>query len=138
MHRRRLTDFDQIPESMEIYMRYYGPHFNRKLMEFAVSLMTKEENGEEKPIKPYSKEEVDRILMQSNIKLKNNSLYDYVYVANMCKADFLGSSISDEHHVALYIKNVVDDVDAEDGLIFNRWYADTCYLGIPVDWEEML
>lgn len=56
MHRRRLTDFDEIPEAMQVYMRYYGPHFNRKLLEFATSLMTKEDGGEEKPITPYTKE----------------------------------------------------------------------------------
>jgi hypothetical protein len=56
----------------------------------------------------------------------------------MCKADFLGSSIMDERHLALYIKDVIDDIDATDGLIFNRWYADMCYNGIAIDWEEML
>jgi hypothetical protein len=56
----------------------------------------------------------------------------------MCKADFLGSSIKDERHLALYIKDVIDDVDAEDGLVFNRWYADMSYTGIAIDWEEML
>lgn len=78
------------------------------------------------------------MLKQHNVKLKHNSLYDYIYVANMCKADFLNSSVVDEQHVALYIKDVVDDVDAEDGLIFNRFYADCCYSGIPINWEDML
>ena len=72
------------------------------------------------------------------VKLNNNQLYDYVYVANMCKADFLGSSVPDEHYLSLYVKDVIDDVDASDGLVFNRWYADMCYLGHPIDWEEML
>ena len=61
-----------------------------------------------------------------------------VYVANMCKADFLGSSIIDEGHLALYVKDVIDDVDGYDGLVFNRWYADTVRKGIPVDWSEVL
>ena len=56
----------------------------------------------------------------------------------MCKADFLGSSIVDEQHMALYIKDVIDDVDAPDGLVFNRFYADCCYKGIAIDWEDML
>lgn len=38
----------------------------------------------------------------------------------------------------LYVKDVIDDVDAPDGLVFNRWYADMCYMGIAIDWEEML
>ena len=93
---------------------------------------------DEKEFKPISKEKVDTILSNYNIKLKNNQLYDYVYVANMCKADFYGSSIEDDKHFALYIKDVIDDVDGYDGLVFNRWYADMCRKGIAIDWEEML
>ena len=70
--------------------------------------------------------------------LENDQLYDSVYVANMCKADFLNSSIIDEIHMLKYVKDVIDDPDAVDGLVFNRWYADMCYMGIAVDWEEML
>lgn len=78
--------------------------------------------------------------MMSNygITLKHDQLYDSTYVANMCKADFLGSSIQDDKHMVLYIKNVIDDPDASDGTVFNRWYADMCYNGIAIDWSEML
>ena len=140
MHRRRLTDFDpEYPEAMQIYMRYNGPHFNRKLCEFAVSKMTKRgPRNEEVPINPYSREQVENILQSYSITLKNNQLYDFVYVANMCKADFLNSSVIDEQHLAMYIKDVIDDVDAPDGLVFNRWYADISYMGIPIDWEDIL
>lgn len=64
--------------------------------------------------------------------------YDDVYVANMCKADFYGSSITDEMHLAKYVKDVIDDDDAYDGIVFNMWYADMCYTGIAIDWEDML
>ena len=140
MERRRLTDFDtQYPEAMLIYMRHNGPHFNRKLCEFAVSLMRKKDGQQEEvKLKAYSREEVDNILKVHGVKVKNNQLYDYVYVANMCKADFLGSSVPDEHYLALYIKDVIDDIDAQDGFVFNRWYADMCYSGYPIDWEDVL
>lgn len=135
MHRVNFTDYDEKPEDMINYMRYYGPHFNKKLSDFAASLMTKEDD---KPIKPVSKEELRRILLDAEITLKHDQMYDSVYVANMCKADFLGNSIEDELHMAKYIKDVIDDPDAVDGLVFNRWYADMCYKGIAVDWSEML
>ena len=138
MKRTNLTQYEEYPKAMLIYMRNYGPHFNRKLFEFAVSKMYKEENGEEVKLTPYTKEEVDNILELNGVRVKRNQLYDAAYVANMCKADFLGSSIKDERHLALYIKDVIDDVDAEDGLVFNRWYADMSYIGIAIDWEEML
>ena len=64
--------------------------------------------------------------------------YDYVYVANMGKADLLKSSITDEQHLALYVKDVVDDVDAGDGEIMREWDAKMTSRGIAVDWEEIL
>ena len=138
MRRANLTQYEEYPEAMLIYMRNYGPHFNRKLFEFAVGLMTKKVDGEEKKIVPYSKEEVDNILKFQGVEVERNQLYDAAYVANMGKADFLGSSISDERHLALYIKDVIDDIDADDGIVFNRWYADMSYSGIAIDWEDML
>ena len=140
MIRESLDQFDVLPPSMINYLRHYGRHFNKKLCEFATKRMriSKEDDEDEKEFKPISKEKVDTILSNHNIKLKNNQLYDYVYVANMCKADFYGSSIEDDKHFALYIKDVIDDVDGYDGLVFNRWYADMCRKGIAIDWEEML
>lgn len=138
MKRASLTQYEEYPEAMLVYMRNYGPHFNRKLFEFAVSMMFKEVDGEEKKITPYSKEKIDNILKLQGVKVERNQLYDAAYVANMCKADFLGSSITDEYHLALYVKDVIDDVDADDGIVFNRWYADMSYSGIAIDWEAML
>lgn len=138
MKRENFTQYDEYPEAMLIYMRNYGPHFNRKLFEFAVEKMYKITNGKKEPLIPYSKNEVDNIIKLQGVKLENNQLYDAAYVANMCKADFFGSSIKDEHCLALYVKDVIDDPDAYDGIVFNRWYADMSYTGIAIDWESML
>ena len=135
MHRVNFTDYDDKPEGMIVYLRNYGPHFNKKLSEFAASKM---ERDNHEPIKPYQKSEIDTILQQNKVTLKYNQLYDYIYVANMCQADFLGSSIMDAKHLTLYIKDVIDDPDAVDGLVFNRWYADMCYKGIAIDWDDMI
>lgn len=136
MKRESLDNFDVYPEAMVNYLRYNGRHFNRKLFEFATSLM---KTGKDKqPLKVITKKELDEMLKVYGVKLDNSVLYDYVYVANMCKADFLGSSIPDEGHLCKYVKDVIDDVDAYDGVVFNRWYADMCRSGVPIDWEEML
>ena len=138
MMRVNFTQFDEMPDAMVAYMRHYGPHFNRKLLEFAVSLMTKKSDGKEVRITPYTKDQIKNMLNSHGIVLKNDQLYDSVYVANMCKADFLGSSVIDERHLAMYIQDVIDDPDGYDGIVFNRWYADMCYTGVAIDWEEML
>lgn len=138
MNKTDLTQYDIKPQAMVNYLRYNGPHFNKKLYEFAVSKMTKKIGNSLVKIQPITKEEIERILKTYNIELKNNQLYDHSYVASMCKADFYGSSIEDEKHLAKYVKDVIDDDDAYDGIVFNRWYADMCRQGIIVDWEEMI
>lgn len=126
--------YDLKPAAMINYLRYNGPHFSEKLCEFASSQMIRDG----KPIKPFSKEEVDNILKANNITLKNNALHDYVFVANMAKADYLGKSIPNEKYLAMYIKDVIDDEDGYDGLPFSRWYSDMSRKGKPIDWNNYL
>ena len=133
-----LTQYDIKPEGMINYLRYNGPHFNKKLCEFAASNMKKKVGSSMVTITPYTKEAVDKLLQIHRVELKGGQLYDSVFVANMCKADFYGSSISDEMHLAKYIKDVLDDDDAYDGIVFNRWYADMCRKGIVIDWDSMI
>lgn len=117
------------------YQKLYGPHFTKELCKFAVSLM-ETKNG---PIKPFTKEEIEQKLNSFGIKLEYNKLYDFVYVANMCKADFLGDAVpNDDQHLCMYIKKVVDDPDGYDGQIFNRWLSDMKGMRIPVDWSEFV
>lgn len=120
------TEYDIKPEEFLNYLRYYGPHFNRKLCDFACKQF---------PDREYSKEKLDILLQAHNIELENNKLYDYVYVANWGKNLFYGSSIADEKHFVLFLKDVFEK---EPELIFNRWYADMAKKGIPIDWEEMI
>ena len=133
-----LTQYDVKPQSMVNYLSYNGPHFNKKLCEFAVGLMEKKIGSMMVKITPYTKVEVDNLLKANNVQIKGGQLYDHVYVANMCKADFLGSSVPDEKHLAKYVKDVIDDDDAYDGIVFNRWYADMSKKGIPINWYKMV
>lgn len=140
MKRDSLDMYDELPEDMIAYLRHNGRHFNKKLCEFAVGQMksNKFPTGEVVKLKAMSKDTLDALLKTYNIELKENQLYDYVFVANMCKADFLGSSVPDEQHLCKYVRDVIDDVDGYDGIVFNRWYADMCRQGIPVSWSDML
>lgn len=126
--------YDMKPSAMINYLRYNGPHFSEKLCDFAVSQMIRDG----KPIKPFTKEEVENMLKANGITLKNNALYDHVFVANMGKADYLGKSIANEKNLAMYVKDVIDDEDGYDGVPFNRWYADMSRKGKPIDWNEFL
>ena len=138
MKRDSLDMDDELPEDMIANLRHNGRHFNKKLCEFAVRQMksTNFPTGEVVKLKAMSKDTLDALLKTNNIELKENQLYDYVFVANMCKADFLGSSVPDEQHLCKYVRDVIDDVDGYDGIVFNRWYADMCRKGIQVDWYD--
>lgn len=129
-----LDMYDDMPKYMRKYLQNYGWHFNKALCQYATSLMKK--GG--KKLEPLSKEYIDRTLENNNIKLTKNVGYDYIFVANMCKADYYGSSISDEHHFALYIKDTIEDEDAADGTTMRRWYATMVANGQMVDWEEFI
>lgn len=139
MHRENFTAYEIMPDDLAIYMSHNGPHFNKAAFEFAVSNMfIKTNDGKEVQIKPYTKIEVNNLLSTHNVIVKNNKLYDAVYVACMGKADYLGKSVPDDNHLAKYIKDTLDDPDGIDGLVFNRWIADMKWLGIPIPWDEFI
>ena len=140
MHRREnFTAYEVMPEDLYIYLSHNGPHFTKELCDFATAQMFKLDNkGEEHEIESFEKDQISNILKTYNIKLKNAQLYDPVYVANMCKADYLGSSIITEEQLAMYIKDTLEDPDAIEGLIFNRWIADMKWLGIAIPWDEFI
>jgi hypothetical protein len=133
--RENFTAYEVMPEDLSIYMSHNGPHFNKECCEFAVAQMYIDEDED---FTPYTKDEVNAIIKRNNIKIKNNKLYDATYVANMCKADYLGDSVPTEEHLAKYIKNTLDDPDGEEGLTFNRWIGDMKWLGIPIPWDDFL
>lgn len=139
MTRVPLDVHDDMPKYMQRYISNYGWHFTKRAYEYAVSFMTKRNiktNIDEK-VKGYTKEEVDEILERHNVCLKNKIMYDYVFAGTMCKADYLGNSIEDEEHLAQYIKDTVDDIDASSETTFRRWVATMIGNGIPIDWEEI-
>ena len=129
-----LTQFDIKPEGMINYLRYYGPHFSKKLADFAISKMKK--GG--KKLQRSDKEKIDALLQSANIELENDYLYDSVYVANMAKADYFGSSIVTDANLAKFIKDYLDDEDGYEGIAFNRFLADCARKGVAINWEEMI
>jgi hypothetical protein len=129
----RLDSRDKYPSGMEDYLAFNGWHFNKKMCDWAVSKMYKVNVAKRKEyISPYTKETVENLLKANNIKLDNEVGYDAVYVANMAKADFYGSSISDDAHLAKFIKDYLDDPDGYDGIVFTRFYADCIGSGTPI------
>lgn len=139
-NRIALSSFDDIPEGMKKYLQHYGYHFSRKMVEDAIKHMYKKNptTGKEEKIEPVTKEKVDEALKKYNIKIDNDVLYDSVYVWASAMADYFGKSLPNEQMVAMFVKDVLDDPDQSDGYVFNRFYADRCFSGEPIDWESMM
>ena len=137
MCRQPLDVYDVRPRSQEAYLSQNGWHFNDAACKYAVSLMRKRNaaTGKMEQIPFMEAAEVDELLKRNGVVLENKVGMDYVYVANMGKYDFFKSSVPDERHLALYIKDVVDDVDAPDGYIMAEWYAKMVRDGMPVPWK---
>ena len=117
------------------YQRLYGPNLTKELCSFAVSLM-EDKNGH---ITPITKQQLEEKLKAQNITLEYNQLYDAVYVANMCKADYIGDAVPDnDYNLCMYVKKTIDDPDGYDGQPFNRWMSDIEGMHVPVDWSEFV
>lgn len=135
----RLDVREVFPSGMEEYLSQYGWHFSKKMCEWAVSRMYKRNSLDKKiPIQSWNKDSVDKLLNKYGVTIENKIGYDYIFAANMCIADYYGSSIIDEQHVALFIKDYVDDPDGYEELPFTRFYADCIGSGVPINWEDML
>ena len=128
-----------IPEDMKTYLSYYGMNFSKKLYEFAVSNMRRETaDGKMEKVKPMTADELKSLLSKHKIEIEHNDLYNALYLAAMVKADYWGSSIEDEEHLAKYIEDTLCDVDAAEGQVFARYLADCSVGGCIIYWEEMI
>lgn len=139
-YREPLDIYDMKPFEMVAYLRYNGWHFNNKLSEWASKRMKRKNTSTDKlePIEPWTKGQVDDLLARVGIKMENAVGADYVYVANMAKADFFKSSLSTEEDVAKFVKDMVDDPDQADGFILSRFYSDCVKAGVGIPWSEVI
>ena len=126
--------YDNIPEDMRIYLQNYGFNFSEK---FAISKM---KDKDDNPYIPVPKEKVKELLTRYGVTLELDNGSNSWYVCNMLKSDNWGSSISDEQHLALAIKDYIDDKDAGVGTEkpFRYFFALCMGNGTALNWREML
>lgn len=134
----RLDAFGTVPSGMADYLSSYGWHFSKKMCEWAVSRMFKIDGGSKRKIAAYTKESLEQLFDRWAVDVDDAYIYDALYVANMCKADFLGSSVADEQRLAYFVKDTLEDCDAYDGMVFTRFYADCVGSGTPIHWDDLI
>lgn len=134
MKHQPLDIYDDMPPAMKAYISNYGFHFNKKACEYAVKRMKKNAGK----IDPYTQEQVKELFSRYGITLKNDTMHDATYVANMAKADYLGKSLPNEQYLAMFVRDYIDDEDGCGEEAFRRWIADSVGRGEPIDFEEIL
>lgn len=135
-----IYEMDYMPKAQKVYLMHNGWHFTKNSYLYAARMMRKKNKttGKMEKVPIYTKEEVDTLLQKYNVTIEEKGGYDYVFSAQMCRADYLGGSVPDEAHLAMYVREVCDDVDAGDGTTMRRWYATMVANGESIDWEELL
>lgn len=132
----RMDYYDILPKGMDAYMASHGHHFSKPMMEWAVGMM-RDRNGNKST--PVEKRQVDEVFKKFGIEIKRSEgYYDSVYVWNMAMSDYLGSSITDEMHLALFVKDYIDDRDGNETRAFDEFYINCMAKGVDIPWEDMI
>ena len=73
----RLDNYGAYPSGMKEYLSIYGWHFSKKMCEWAISRMYKDEKEikTEQSNSNYTRDKVDLLLKRYNLKLENNKGY---------------------------------------------------------------
>ncbi len=121
--------------AFEEYTEQYGMHFSKKLYEWAVSMMTARGGGK---VQAMTKEQVAEKLRVNNVTLSNDKGHDAAYVWAMATADYMGSSITDENHLAKFVKDFIDDPDGYPTKAFDCFVMSCRAKGEPIFWDEMM
>lgn len=133
--KQRLDTFDTMPQDMRAYLSNYGWHFNKHLCEWAISLMRDKNKAK---LSLYDREKVESMLKQHGVEIPMEQIYDAMYVLHMARADYMGSSIADEAHLAKFVGDYLNDPDGYEEVALTRFYADCLGKGIGIDWSIVL
>lgn len=135
VYMERLDSRTRYESDMEEYLSEYGRHFNKRLFEYAVSMM---EDRNKKKLNAWSKDQCDNFLRDNGVSVKNAMGYDSAYVLNMARSDYFGSSIVEDARLALYVRDYMDDVDGNPTRAFDEFYINCVAKGVPIFWGDML
>lgn len=113
----------------------YGCHFSKRLYDWAVSMM-RDRNGNK--LQPMTGEQVAEFLRNHGVTLSNGKGHDAAYVLQMARADYYGSSITDDARLALFVRDYLDDPDGSPTKAFDHFVVDCRSKGEPVFWEDVM
>lgn len=126
-------------EEEEIYNSKYHCHFNKKLAEWAIENMKKENpsTGKLEQIKKKTIDEYDAFIKENKLKIPDESYYDGYYLLNMCVADYT-KALEDAKHIAAYIEETICDPDCVPTAVLACFKAKMNEMEMPIFWENFL
>ena len=132
----RLDYYEILPAGMEAYLAAHGRHFSKPMLEWAVGKM-KDKKGNKGML--VDRKQFDETMNSYGLMLnRDEGYYDGPYVWSMARSDYYGSSITDEHHLALYVKDYIDDFDGNPTRAFDEFYINCVAKGIDIPWEDLI
>lgn len=139
-HETRLDANYKFPSGMKEYLDTYGWHFSKKMCEWAVSKMKRKnpQTQKEEPIDYMDNDKVNEFLKKYNVTIQNDNGYNKNFALHMARSDYFKSSIADEQHLALFVKDYLDDPDGYSTIAFTRFYADCIGKGTVIPWDDVL
>ena len=128
--------YDILPKGMDAYLSSHGHHISKPMLEWAVGMM-KDRKGNRVALP--DKKQFDQILVSYGVKIeRSEGFYDPLYVWCMAKADYFGSSLADDMHMARFVKDFIDDPDGNPTRTFDEFVANCMAKGVDIPWEDMI
>ena len=90
-------------------------------------------------VTPLDRKQFDELMKVYNVKLKRKEgYYDGMYVWAMATADYLGSSVIDEQHLAKFVSDYIDDIDGNPTRAFDEFYINCIAKGVDIPWKDII
>ena len=113
-------------------------HFSKLLAQWAISRMRVRDNkGNLEKLKSVSFDEVETILKEQGIGIREESVYDAWYLYNMCLADYR-RSLPERKDIAMYIDETINDPDCDPTAVLACFRAKMDIMRVPIHWERYL
>jgi hypothetical protein len=127
-----------ISENEAQYMDAHQGHFSKALAQWAISRMrTKGEGRRLVKINAVPLDEVESILQEHEVNVKEESIYDAWYLYNMCLADYK-RSLHESKDIVTFIDETINDPDCEPTAVLACFRAKMDVMDVPIHWERFL
>ena len=128
-----------ISEEEAQYQNKHRGHFSKKLAEWAISMMEKEDDatGKMKRIVPTPLDMVEEVLQKYKVEIPEECIYDAYYLFNMAKADYTKTCKTDEQR-ATFVEETICDPDGCPESVLACFCAKMDLKDMPIHWERFL